>query len=62
MNPLVAMEQMRRRLRSRHYAYRTEGSYIDWARRFLAYLAERQRQPEPRVDTQGMQDFSRIWP
>ena len=57
VNPLMAMEHMRRRLRSRHYAYRTEGSYIDWARRFLAYLAERQGQPEPRVDTPGVQDF-----
>jgi integron integrase len=57
VNPLTAMDHMRRRLRSRHYAHRTEGSYVDWARRFLAYLSERQGQPEPRVDTPGVQDF-----
>jgi integron integrase len=57
VNPLTAIDQMHRRLRSRHYAYRTEGSYVDWARRFLAYLSERQAQQEPRVDTPGVQDF-----
>ncbi len=57
VNALLAMDHMRSRLRSRHYAYRTEGSYIDWARRFLANLSERQAQPEPRVDTRGVQDF-----
>ena len=40
--PLAALDQMRSRLRTRHYAYRTECSYIDWARRFLAYVAEQQ--------------------
>jgi len=57
VNPLMAIDQMHGRLRSRHYAYRTEGSYIDWARRFLAYLSERQGQREPRVDTPGVRDF-----
>jgi integron integrase len=57
VSPLAAMDHMRRRLRSRHYASRTEGSYIDWARRFLAYLSARQAQEEPRVDTAGIRDF-----
>ena len=45
--PLAALEQMRSRLRTRHYAYRTEVSYVDWARRFLAYVAEQQAVPPP---------------
>ena len=57
VNALLALEQMRRRLQARHYAYRTEASYIDWARRFLAHLAKRHGQPEPHVDTAGVQDF-----
>lgn len=31
VDPLAALEQMRQRIRTRHYAYRTEVSYIDWA-------------------------------
>ncbi|MGQ0733547.1 MAG: integron integrase [Acidobacteriota bacterium] len=55
--PLVALEQLRLRLRTRHYSYRTECSYVDWARRFLAYLAERQGVPHPRVDSDGVRDY-----
>ena len=33
---LPALDEMRSRIRTRHYSYRTEVSYIDWARRFLA--------------------------
>jgi integron integrase len=32
-----AMEQMRVALRTRHYAYRSEQTYLDWVRRFLAF-------------------------
>ena len=35
-NPLAALEQLRMRIRTRHYSYRTECSYADWVRRFLA--------------------------
>ena len=41
-SPLAALEQLRHRLRTRHYSYRTECSYADWVRRFFDYLAERQ--------------------
>jgi integrase len=44
------LERMRRALRVRHYSARTEGTYLDWVRRFVvfhgrrhpAYLAERE--------------------
>ena len=55
--PLPALEQMRSRLRIRHYSYRTECSYVDWARRFLAYVAEQQGMPHPRVDSGSVRDF-----
>ena len=56
-NPLAAVEQLRLRLRTRHYAYRTECSYADWVRRFFAYLAEGQGMPHPRVDSAGVRDY-----
>jgi integron integrase len=56
-NPLTAFDELRRRLRTRHYSYRTECSYIDWAKRFFAYLSERQGVPRPRVEPDGVQDY-----
>lgn len=55
--PPAILERLRQRLRTRHYSYRTEQSYADWARRFLAYLAERQRASRPGVDSEGLRDF-----
>ena len=56
-NPLAALEQLRLRIRTRHYSYRTECSYVDWARRFLAYVAEQQGVPHPRVESGSVQDY-----
>jgi len=56
-NPLAALEQLRARIRTRHYSYKTEHSYADWVRRFLAYLAERQGVPHPRVDSESVRDY-----
>ena len=57
MNPLAALEELRRRIRTRHYSYRTERTYADWVRRFFAYLAERQNAPHPRVDSDAVRDY-----
>ena len=56
-NPLAALEELRRRIRTRHYSYRTERTYADWVRRFFAYLAERQNAPDPRVDSDAVRDY-----
>jgi len=56
-NPVAALEQLRTRIRTRHYSYRTECSYADWVRRFLDYLAEREGLPRPRVDADAVRDF-----
>jgi len=56
-NPLAALEELRLRIRTRHYSYRTECSYADWIRRFLAYLGERQGAPHPRVDSAAVRDY-----
>jgi site-specific recombinase XerD len=56
-DPLAALEQLRQRLRTRHYSYRTECSYVDWVRRFCAYLAERQSTPHPRIASEGVRDY-----
>ena len=56
-NPLAALEQLRLRIRTRHYSYRTECSYADWVRRFFAYVAERQGAPHPRVESDAVRDY-----
>ena len=56
-DPLAALEQLRLRIRTRHYSYRTECSYADWVRRFLAYVAERQGGPHPRVESEAVRDY-----
>jgi integron integrase len=57
VEPLAALDGLRRRIRTRHYSYRTEVTYVDWARRFLTYLAETQAAPHPRVTADGARDF-----
>ncbi len=56
-SPLAAPEQLRSRIRTRHYSYRTECSYADWVRRFFAYLAEQQGVPHPRVESASVRDY-----
>jgi hypothetical protein len=56
-DPLAALEQLRQRIRTRHYSYRTELSYADWVRRLLAYLSERQGMPHPRVESDDVRDY-----
>jgi integron integrase len=56
-DPLAVLDELRRRLRARHYSYRTECSYADWVRRFLAYLSEQQGTPHPRVEASGVRDY-----
>jgi hypothetical protein len=58
VTPLAALEQLRRRLRTRHYSYRTEQSYADWVRRFFDYHCERQGQLRPRTDAAAVRDFA----
>ena len=56
-DPLAALDQLRSRIRTRHHSYRTECSYVDWVRRFLAYVAEQQGVPQPRVEPASIRDF-----
>ena len=56
-NPLSALDQLRTRLRTRHYSYRTECSYVDWVRRFLTYSSQQQGAPQPRVDAAIVRDY-----
>lgn len=56
-DPLALLDELRRRLRTRHYSYRTERSYVDWVRRFLAYLSDRQGAASPRVDSSAVRDY-----
>lgn len=56
-SPLAAVELMRTRLRTRHYSYRTECTYVDWARRLFEYAAERQGLPHPTISADSVRDF-----
>ena len=56
-SPLAALEQLRTRLRTRHYSYRTECTYADWVRRFLDYAAQQQGVPHPRVESEVVRDY-----
>jgi integron integrase len=55
-DPLSAIEGLRARLRTRHYSYRTESSYVDWVRRFFDYLRSRDG-PVSTVTGAGVRDF-----
>ncbi|MEI7437781.1 MAG: site-specific integrase [bacterium] len=39
VDPAAALGALEQTLRTRHYAYRTEQTYMDWSRRFFEYLA-----------------------
>ncbi len=56
-SPLAALEQLRTRLRTRHYSYRTECTYMDWVRRFLDYAAKQQGAPHPSVTSEIVRDY-----
>ena len=56
-SPLAALQQLRMRLRTRHYSYRTECTYADWVRRFLDYAAQQQGVPHPRVESEVVRDY-----
>lgn len=56
VDPLAALEQLRARLRTRHYSYRTECSYADWVRRFFEYGAS-EAGHRPRVTADDIRDF-----
>jgi integron integrase len=54
---LTAIEQLHRCLRTRHYSYRTECTYVDWAKRFYDYARSRQAAAEPDVTPGEIRDY-----
>jgi integron integrase len=54
---LAVIEEMRTRLRVRHYSYRTESTYADWVRRFLDYAAAQQAVEAPQVKSETVRDY-----
>jgi hypothetical protein len=39
--PPKLLDQMRERIRVKHYSIRTESAYVDWAQRFILFHGER---------------------
>ena len=54
---LAALAELRERLRTKHYSYRTEQTYMDWSRRFLDYATECQKAPRPTVAPETVRDY-----
>lgn len=54
---VAALQELRGRIRTRHYSHRTECSYVDWVRRFLEYVARQQGAPRPRVVADSVRDY-----
>ena len=40
-NPPKLLDQVREKLRVKHYAIRTEQTYVDWIRRFILFYDKR---------------------
>lgn len=57
VDTLAALGELRARLRVRHYSYRTESTYVDWARQFFAYAAARDESRCPRIDAALVRDY-----
>ncbi len=57
VDPVAALQQLRARVRTRHYSYRTESSYADWVRRFLEHLAKQQGVAHPLVAAESVRDY-----
>ena len=56
-SPLAALAQLRQRIRTRHYSYRTECTCADWVRRFLGYASQQQAVLHPRVESAVVRDY-----
>ena len=54
---MAALGQLRTRLRTRHYSYRTECTYVDWGRRFLDYAAQQQGVLPPHVESEVVREY-----
>lgn len=42
--PPKLLDRMRHVLRTKHYSYRTEQAYVDWAKQFILYYQKRHPQ------------------
>lgn len=54
---LAALAELRVRLRTKHYSYRTESTYIDWARRFFEYATQCQKEARPAIAAETVRDY-----
>lgn len=57
VDTLAALAELRARLRTKHYSYRTESTYIDWARRFFDYATQCQKEVRPTIAADTVRDF-----
>jgi hypothetical protein len=52
------LDQVRDRLRMKHYAYRTEQSYVDWIRRYILFHNKRHPQDMGVAEVEAFFDLS----
>lgn len=55
--PQSAIELLRQRLRTRHYSYRTECTYVDWAHRFFRYAEVHNPASSPEIGSDTVRDY-----
>jgi hypothetical protein len=57
--PIKLLDQVRQALRIKHYAYRTEESYMQWIRRYI--LFHNKRHPKAMAEPQSCICIGRGW-
>lgn len=53
----AAEKRIREAIRLRHFSYSTEKTYIDWCRRFYAWLAETGSKSTPVINSEHIRDY-----
>lgn len=55
INPPKLLDQVRARIRARHYSIRTENQYVFWIRRFIVFHHKRNKVGVPLKQGRGQQ-------
>jgi integron integrase len=53
----TVLDEMKRLIRLKHYSYSTEQTYIDWTRRFFAYVAEIKKTEAINCDSNDVKNY-----
>jgi integron integrase len=57
LNKPKLLDQVRQRIRLKHYSYRTEQSYIGWIKRYILYYQKRHPQEMGKAEVEGFLNY-----